>query len=179
MSKKNQTARITSLSLFLAVVSSVSLFDARPVFADVRSDVEAKLIDTQKKAAPDLKVGKATCPVALSKPANKLVPGVHRCTVLVEGVSVPYDVTLRTGGAVKGGSFTMQNAKAVIDTKKLIAIAATVVDDPSTAKISCGKARVVVAAPGATLECTVVDGEATEKLTFAVKDLRGVVSLVS
>ena len=139
MFKTNQASRTTSLSflaLFIALACSVLIVVARPVFADVRSDVEAKLIETQKKAAPDLKVGKATCPAALAKPANKLAPGVHRCSVSVEGVAVPYDVTLRTGGAVKGGSFTMQNAKAVIDTKKLIAIAATVVDDPSTAKIS-------------------------------------------
>lgn len=147
--------------------------------ADVRGDVEAKLVDTQKRAAPDLVVGKARCAAALAKPAGKVAAGVYRCTVAVEGVAVPYDVTVRTGGVVKTGTFTMQNAKAVIDTKKLIAIAASVVDDPKKAKISCGKARVVVAAPGTTLACTVVDGSATQILTFAVKDLRGVVSLVN
>ena len=147
--------------------------------ADLRREIEVSLVETQRKAAPDLKVGKATCPAALAKPIAKIASGVHRCSVQVEGVNVPYDVTVRLGGLVKGGSFVLQNAKAVIDTKKLAAIAATVVDDPATAKITCGKGRVVVAEPGATVSCTVVEGESTETLVFTVKDLRGVVSLAA
>ena len=169
--------RITLLLFAAAVVAPLISTRSYAANTDLRRDVEAKLVETQRKAAPDLKVGKATCPAALSKPVAKLGSGIHRCVVVVEGVSVPYDVTLRMGGLVKGGSYTLQNAKAVIDTKKLVGIASTVVDNPKTAKISCGATRVVVAAPGATLKCTVVEGEATETLTFVVKDLRGMVSL--
>lgn len=169
--------RITLLLFAAAVVAPLISTRSYAANTDLRRDVEAKLVETQRKAAPDLKVGKATCPAALSKPVAKLGSGIHRCVVVVEGVSVPYDVTLRMGGLVKGGSYTLQNAKAVIDTKKLVGIASTVVDNPKTAKISCGASRVVVAAPGATLKCTVVEGEATETLTFVVKDLRGMVSL--
>ena len=169
--------RITLLLFAAFALSPLLVSHADAASTDLRREVEAKLVETQRKAAPDLKVGKATCPAALSKPAAKLVSGVHRCAVVVEGVSVPYDVTLRMGGLVKGGSYTLQNAKAVIDTLKLVGIASTVVDDPKAAKISCGASRVVVAAPGATLLCTVVEGDATETLTFVVKDLRGMVSL--
>ena len=179
MFARNPPNRITFMAFVSMLLSIGFLSSSAPAGADVRSDVEAKLVDTQKKAAPDLAVGKATCAASLAKPAGKVAAGVHRCTVIVEGVAVPYDVTVRTGGATKNGTYTMQNAKAVIDTKKLVAIAASVVDDPSKAKITCGKARVVVAAPGSTLACTVVDGNSTQTLTFAVKDLRGVVSLVS
>ena len=169
--------RITPLLFAAVAVSPFFAARAHGATTDLRREVEAKLVETQRTAAPDLKVGKATCPAALSKPPAKLGSGVHRCAVVVEGVSVPYDVTLRMGGLVKGGSYTLQNAKAVIDTKKLASIASTVVDNPKAAKISCGASRVVVAAPGATLSCTVVEGDATETLTFVVKDLRGVVSL--
>ncbi len=169
--------RISPLLFAAAALSPLVAAGAQAATADLRREVEAKLVETQRKAAPDLKVGKATCPAALAKPLAKLASGIHRCAVVVEGVSVPYDVTLRMGGLVKGGSYTLQNAKAVIDTKKLVGIASTVVDDPKTAKISCGASRVVVAAPGATLACTVVEGDSTETLTFVVKDLRGMVSL--
>lgn len=179
MLARNNSLRITFMAFASMLLSIGFVVRSEPATADVRTDIEAKLVDTQKKAAPDLVVGKATCAASLAKPAGKVAVGVHRCTVVVEGVGVPYDVTVRTGGASKNGTYTMQNAKAVIDTKKLIAIAASVVDDPSKARISCGKARVVVAAPGSTLACTVVDGDTTQTLTFAVKDLRGVVSLVS
>lgn len=164
----------------LGVVVGSAILIVGPVgaaTADLRRDIEAKLVETQRKAAPDLTVGKATCPVALSKPAAKAV-GVHRCVVIVEGVKVPYDVTVRNSALVKGGSYTLRNAKAVIDTKKLAAIAATVVDDPSKVKITCGTGRVVVADPGATISCTVVDGAATDTLVFEVKDLQGTVSFV-
>jgi hypothetical protein len=146
--------------------------------SDLRRDVEAKLVETQRKAAPDLSVGAASCPAALSKAVAKSTPGVHRCFVVVEGVKVPYDVTLRTSAAVKGGSYTLRNAKAVIDTKKLATIAGTVVDDPSKVKITCGAGRVVVADPGMIISCTVVEGAATDTLKFEVKDLSGMVSFV-
>lgn len=169
--------RISAMTFAVFALSGL-FFSMSPATADVRGDVEAKLVDTQKRAAPDLTVGKARCASALAKPAGRVAAGVYRCTVAVEGVSVPYNVTVRTGGVGKTGTYTMQSAGAVIDTKKLIAIAASVVDDPTKAQISCGKARVVVAAPGTMLVCSVVDGGATQTLTFAVKDLRGVVSLV-
>lgn len=171
--------RITRLLFVSIVLSPVLAGQASAASTDLRREIEAKLVETQRKAAPDLKIGKATCPAALSKPVGKLASGLHRCAVVVEGVKVPYDVTLRMGGLVKGGSYTLQNAKAVIDTKKLAGIAATVVDNPKTAKISCGASRVVVASPGATLSCTVVEADATETLTFVVMDLRGMVSLSS
>jgi hypothetical protein len=157
---------------------TVGIAAAPAATPDLRRDIEAKLVETQRKAAPDLTVGAATCPAALSKAVAKSTPGMHRCVVVVEGVKVPYDVTLRTSAAVKGGSYTLRNAKAVIDTKKLEKIAATVVDDPSKVKISCGSARVVVADPGTVITCTVVDAAATDSLKFQVKDLTGLVSFV-
>ncbi len=175
--RSTSASRITCLLFATGVFLGVPTMIAAAATTDLRKEVEASLVETQRKAAPDLKVGKATCPSALAKPISKIASGVHRCSVVVEGVSVPYDVTVRVGGLVKGGSFVLQNAKAVIDTKKLAAIAATVVDDPTKAKISCGKGRVVVAEPGASVSCSVVEGESTETLTFTVKDLRGVVSL--
>lgn len=179
MQHSRRFGRITAVVFTASLVTMSLMGHAGAAATDLRRDIEAKLVDTQRKAAPDLKVGKASCPAALSKPIAKIGSGLHRCTVVVEGVSVPYDVTLRLGGLVKGGSYTLQNAKAVIDTKKLAAIAATVVDDPASATISCGKSRVVVAAPGATLTCTVKEAESTETLTFTVKDLRGTVGLAT
>ena len=52
------------------------------------------------------------------------------------------------------------------------------VDDPAKAKITCGTARVVVADPGTTISCALVDGAATDTLVFQVKDLQGTVSFV-
>lgn len=171
--------RFASLVLGIASVLGAPLTErATAATVDLRRDIEAKLVETQRKAAPDLNVGVATCPAALSKAIAKATPGVHRCVVVVEGVKVPYDVTLRTSSAVKSGSYTLRNAKAVIDTKKLMTIAATVVDDPSKVKITCGAARVVVADPGTIISCTVVDGAATDTLKFQVKDLAGLVSFV-
>jgi hypothetical protein len=171
--------RFISLVLGLVCLTGTPLTEpATAATVDLRRDIEAKLVETQRKAAPDLAVGAATCPAALTKAVAKATPGVHRCIVIVEGVKVPYDVTLRTSSAVKGGSYTLRNAKAVIDTKKLATIAATVVDEPSKVKITCGTGRVVVADLGAVIVCTVVDGASTDTLKFEVKDLTGTVSFV-
>src|SRR4051812_1690702 len=61
---------------------------------DVKTDVEHKIIDAQTEAAPDLKIGKATCPKALAVPKTKIPAGTFTCTIVIEGVLAPYEVVL-------------------------------------------------------------------------------------
>ena len=153
---------------------------------NVKAEVERKLADLQQKASPDLLVGKASCPPAMSsaqatsrKSASK--PVTYRCTVLVEGVAAPYDVEIRDGGFLNGGTFVMARAKAIIDVTRVVAGTLAQLDeaDRSTAKVDCGKAKVRVASVGDSIVCTVTYAEPKGKqnLTYVVRDLDGTIVL--
>jgi hypothetical protein len=175
-----------------AVASTKPATTAKPKVpvapVNVKADVEAKLTSLQQQASPTLKVGRATCPAAMANvqvkakaTASKAV--VFRCTVPVEGVLAPYDVEIRDGGYLKGGSFLMSRAKAIIDVAKVVSGTVAQLDaaDRVKAKVTCGKAKVVVAAIGDKLTCTVDYGSAgvgKQTAIYEVKDLDGTIALV-
>ena len=158
----------------------------------MKTDLERKIVAAQKGSAPDLTVGKATCPKVLAVPTSKLPVGTFQCTVVVEGTVAPYEVILSdTGGFQKGGTYRISPAKAIIDTAKIVAFVSGSLDeaDRATATIACGKKRVVVLDPGKTITCTIVRppvaaiGSSTtvksvpQTLVFLVKDKDGRVGL--
>ncbi len=182
----------TSFATKYAVATAKPTTTAKPKVptapVNVKADVEAKLTSLQQQASPTLKVGRATCPAAMAKvqvkaKATASKPAVFRCTVPVEGVFAPYDVEIRDGGYLKGGSFLMSRAKAIIDVAKVVAgtVAQLDADDRAKAKVRCGKAKVVVAAIGDKLTCTVdygSSGVGTQTIAYEVKDLDGTIALV-
>ena len=162
---------------------------------DIKTDIERKIVAAQKASAPDLAVGRATCPKVLAVPTSKLPTGTFQCTVIIEGTVAPYEVILSsTGGFQKGGTYRIAPAKAIIDTGKIVAFVSSSLDasDRAIATIACGKKRVVVLDPGKTLTCTIIrkpapltgaTGASTtvdttpQILTFLVKDKDGRVAL--
>jgi hypothetical protein len=153
---------------------------------NVKAEVETRLASLQQQVSPALKVGKATCPAAMAsvqivskKSASK--PVVFRCTVLVEGVSAPYDVEVHDGGFQNGGAFLMARAKAILDISKVVAGTKAQLDegDRETAGVSCGAAKVVIASVGDKINCTVSYGgeKGTETLIYEVRDLDGTIAL--
>jgi hypothetical protein len=174
-----------------AVATTTTVTTAKPSGSkapvNVKVDVEAKLTSLQQQASPTLKVGRATCPAEMAKvqvkaKATASKPVIFRCTVPVEGVPAPYDVEIRDGGYLKGGSFLMSRAKAIIDVSKVVAgtVAQLDVADRAKAKVTCGKAKVVVAAIGDKLSCSVDygTGVGTQTVTYEVKDLDGTIALL-
>lgn len=170
----------------VAPTTSAPTVGAKPAKAtNVKVDVEQKLARLQQQTSPNLKVGVATCPAAMAKiqireKAEASKPVTFRCTIGVEGVTVPYDVEIRDGGFLKGGSFVMSRAKAIIDISKVVAgvIAQLDTADRSKAKVSCGPAKVVVASIGDPITCIVDYGAAGKQtLAYTVKDLDGTILL--
>jgi hypothetical protein len=187
--QKKTTVAPASVSAPTSALSSKTAARPAPAGAangGVKAEVEKKLVALQQQASPGLAIGKATCPDALAKvqatskkSASK--PATYVCTILIEGVAAPYNVEIRDGGFVAGGTFVMSRAKAIIDISKVIEGVRTQLDaaDQATAKIECGQARVVLAVVGDQISCTVVypSGTGNQLLKFVVRDLDGTIAL--
>ena len=120
------------------------------------ADVERLLVSTQKRKSPKLRVGTARCPDQV-----RLANGtVFTCTVRIEGTEAPYSVTLRDVDATgTGGRFALQPAARAAD-------------------VRCGApgaTKVRVVEIGGSIGCTITLGDATQKVTAEVKDLKGTV----
>jgi hypothetical protein len=137
------------------------------------ADVERLLVSTQKRRSPNLKVGSATCPDQV-----RLANGtMFTCTVQIEGTEPPYAVTLRDVDAAKAtGRFALAPAKPIIDVSRIVAlIRGQLQPTARAATVRCGTARVRVVEVGASIACTITLGDAVQKVTAEVKDLKGTV----
>jgi len=137
------------------------------------ADVERLLVSTQRRRSPNLKVGAATCPDQV-----RLANGTKfTCTVLIEGTRAPYAVTLRDVDAAKAtGRFALAPAKPIIDVSRIVALIRTKLQPTARdATVRCGTAKVRVVEVGASIGCTITLGDAVQKVTAQVQDLKGTV----
>jgi hypothetical protein len=137
------------------------------------ADVERLLVSTQKRKSPNLEVGAATCPDQV-----RLANGTRfTCTVLIEGTKAPYAVTLRDVDAAKAtGRFALAPAKPIIDVSRIVALIRTKLQPTArAATVRCGTAKVRVVEVGASIACTITLGDAVQKVTAEVQDLKGTV----
>jgi hypothetical protein len=137
------------------------------------SEVEKLLVSTQKRKSPLLRVGAARCPEQV-----RLADGERfTCTVEIEGVTAPYQVTLRQVDAARGtGRFALQPARPIIDVTRIVGlIRGKLRPAGRSATVRCGSAKVRVVEVGATIRCTVSLGGAARKVDAVVKDLDGTV----
>lgn len=134
-------------------------------------EVENAIVAAQKRATPDLDVRDPSCParIVVSEGAT------FQCTVAVEGVIVPYEVTLT--GARTTLRYNIAPAKAILLIPKLVT--ALQYNTPGS-HIDCGPDRVRVLDVGAVFECTVTDAaNKAQRVTLKVNDVEGNVSQVS
>ena len=137
------------------------------------ADVERLLVSTQKRKSPKLRVGMASCPDQV-----RLANGTtFTCTVQIEGVSAPYSVTLRdVDAAGTGGRFALEPAKPIIDVTRIVSlIRGKLQSTARAATVRCGTAKVRVVEVGASIACTITLGDAVQKVTAEVRDLKGTV----
>ncbi len=140
------------------------------------ADVERLLASTQRRKSPKLRVGAASCPDQV-----RLANGtVFTCTVQIEGTAAPYSVTLRdVDAAGSNGRFALQPAKPIIDVTRIVSLIRSKLQPTArAATVRCGapgapKVRVVEI--GGTIGCTITLGDAVQKVTAVVKDLKGTV----
>ena len=139
-----------------------------PKVVDTR-EVENTLVATQKRATPDLDVRDPACParVEVSEGAT------FACTIAVEGVIVPYSVTL--ADVATRIRYNIRPAKAILLLSKLAdALRAQVPD----ATVDCGPERIKVLDVGATLDCRLSNRTTARTVTFRVDDVDGNVTPV-
>jgi hypothetical protein len=137
------------------------------------ADVERLLVSTQRRKSPNLEVGAATCPDQV-----RLANGTRfTCTVRIEGTKAPYAVTLRDIDAAKAtGRFALAPAKPIIDVSRIVALIRSKLQPTArAATVRCGTAKVRVVEIGAGIACTITLGDAVQKVTAEVKDLKGTV----
>ena len=140
------------------------------------ADVERLLVSTQRRKSPRLRVGTASCPDQV-----RLANGTEfTCTVSIEGTEAPYSVTLRdVDAAGTGGRFALQPAKPVIDVTRVVSLIRSKFQPTARgADVRCGAAgapKVRVVEIGGTIGCTITLGDAVQKVTAVVKDLKGTV----
>lgn len=139
--------------------------------------VENVVLATQKRATPDLDVRDPSCParVVVSEGAT------FRCTVVLEGVVVPYDVTLKdVNSGSQTGSYDIRPADAIILVPKLVD--ALQHNAPGT-HIDCGPQKILVLAVAATFDCQATPGQPAnapaQTITLRVDDVNGNVTQVS
>jgi hypothetical protein len=133
------------------------------------SEIEDKLVEEQKKVAPGLDVGAATCPDDVEVEEGT----TFECTVEVEGVEAPYDVTLNEidGDTV---NFDSKPAKPIINVDLIVDFLRGNLNAQSQgAEIDCGDETVLVTEVGATIDCTVSDARGSETVSLVVKNLQG------
>ncbi|HEV2756328.1 MAG TPA: DUF4333 domain-containing protein [Actinomycetota bacterium] len=135
------------------------------------SEVEAKLVEEQKKVSPDLDVGEATCPeeVEVEEGAK------FECTVDIEGVDAPYAVTLTdVNEDEETVNFHSEPVKPIIDVSLVVEFLRGNLNEQSQdAEVDCGDEAVLVTEVGATIECTVSDETDSETVSLVVKNLEG------
>lgn len=170
-------ARLAALTLALLLTGCGGA--ARPAATAPRdqlvgtADVERLLVSTQKRKSPNLEVGAATCPDQV-----RLANGTKfTCTVLIEGTRAPYAVTLRDVDAAKAtGRFALAPAKPIIDVSRVVALIRSKLQPTArAATVRCGTAKVRVVEVGTSIACTITLGDAVQKVTAEVRDLKGTV----
>jgi Domain of unknown function (DUF4333) len=137
------------------------------------ADVERLLVSTQRRKSPKLRVGAANCPDQV-----RLANGTRfTCTVQIEGARAPYAVTLRDVDATRAtGRFALEPAKPIIDVTRIVGLIRTKLQPGAGgAEVRCGTAKVRVVDIGGTIACTITVGDAVQKVTAVVKDLKGTV----
>lgn len=136
-------------------------------------DIEQLLVAKQKAQSPDFDVRDPSCPARIIVAEGE----TFQCTVVVEGVIVPYQVTLRDVNAdSKTAGYDIRPAKAILSIPKLVE--ALQRNSPGS-RIDCGPERVKILDPGATFDCTVTPAQGVpQPVTLRVNDIDGNVSQV-
>ena len=136
-------------------------------------DIESLLVAKQKALSPDFDVRDPSCPARIIVAEGE----TFQCTVVVEGVVVPYQVTLRdVNENSKTAGYDLRPAKAILSIPKLVD--ALQRNSPGS-RIDCGPDRVKVLDEGATFQCTVTDAQGVRQpVTLRVKDRDGNVEQV-
>lgn len=131
-------------------------------------DIESLLVAKQKAQSPDFDVRDPSCPARIIVAEGE----TFQCTVVVEGVVVPYQVTLRdVNENSKTAGYDLRPAKAILSIPKLVE--ALQRNSPGS-RIDCGPDRVKALDEGATFRCTVTDAQgASQPVTLRVKDRDG------
>jgi hypothetical protein len=143
-----------------------------------RTQLEQRLVTVQRQKVPELVVGTAHCSGNLAATSGSKVT----CTVLVDGVSVPWTFTAtgRHGGKL---SYTVRNTQPVIDFAKAeIVVKSRLTTAAEAATVHCGAPGghpVLVAPVGATFPCTLALGASSRTVTLRIDDLDGNAHVVS
>jgi hypothetical protein len=123
------------------------------------SKVEAQVVALQKGKLQGLAEGKATCPSGL-----KLTEGMtFTCTLEIAGTPAPFTVTL-TNVKKDPLHIDVKPAKTILSTAILAdQLRGKLPVDERAATVVCGPptARIIVAVPGQTIECTLKLGAKT------------------
>ncbi len=137
-------------------------------------EIERLLLARQRSQSPDFDVRDPSCPARIIVADGE----TFQCTVAVEGVVVPYQVTLRdVNENSKTAGYDLRPAKAILSIPKLVD--ALQGNNPGS-RIDCGPERVKVLDPGATFECTVTTPpDPPQPVTLRVNDIGGNVSQVA
>jgi hypothetical protein len=144
--------------------------------------IQANLVEEQKKRFPTLTVGEAACPAGAPEPT---AGSAVTCTVTMEGVAVPFQVTyLGALAETEGGgeSYEFRASEPIIVVETIVSdIRRQAADQlrvaPDRVTVDCGTAKVQVLGVGEGLSCTVNDGRTTRRLAAVVADETGSISI--
>lgn len=153
-----------------------------PGSGEGRETIERQMVDEQRRRTPDLRVGAASCPDG----APEGEPGATAtCTLDVEGLAVPFTVTLigttaQSAGAVM--SYELRPTRPIVDVTAIVRDIRTQASTQLAVAadriaVDCGPARVQLIDVGASITCTLDDGRATRRLAAVLADDAGSITI--
>jgi hypothetical protein len=136
-------------------------------------EVESLLVSTQQRASPEFDVRDPSCPARVVVQEG----ATFQCTVVVEGVIAPFNVTLKgVNSGSRTGQFDIRPAKAILSVPKLVDVLRARVPG---ATVDCGPDRVRVLDVGALIDCRVTGGNQPDQtIRLKVDDVLGNVTQV-
>ena len=149
---------------------------------DDTAGIEARLIEQVRQKTSGLAVGAADCPEGAPRGEQG---ATATCTVQVEGVEVPFTITLLADNPQSQGgahNYQVELARPLVNVNDLVGqirteAAAQLKVAPEGLRVDCGAAKVMVLDVGGTIPCTIASGSTTRRLVATVTDATGSVRI--
>lgn len=161
-------SRAASVTLTLVALAAGAACSTEPTYdAD---ELAAKVVTEQEEVTPDLEVVEGSCEEDVPLEVDEVIG----CTVLIDGVEAPYDVTV-TALEDDSARYEISPARAIISVQAVVDALRAELEGQgvSGVAVDCGADAVRVEDPDTSFTCGLALGGRTREATITVQDLQG------
>ncbi|GGO69429.1 hypothetical protein [Nocardioides deserti] len=160
--------RAASATLTLVALAAVAACSTEPTYD--AGELAAKVVAEQEEVTPDLEVVEGSCEEDVPLEVDEVIG----CTVLIDGVEAPYDVTV-TALEDETARYEISPARAIISVQAVVDALQAELEGQgvSGVEVDCGADAVRVEDPDTSFTCGLSLGGQTREATVTVQDLQG------